>query len=77
MWCEHCFHSPHLPGCPLAPEPKPVYTCENCGEGIFQEDKYIESVDGYLCMHCLEDMSALELLEYIGADIETAENYYD
>lgn len=75
--CEYCLHYPHLPGCPNAPEPKPIYTCECCGNGIFQDDKYCASYRGPLCKECLDAMSAIELLEYVGESVKTAEADYD
>ena len=72
--CDLCMHSPHLTGCPNAPGPIPVFECRCCGKGIFNGDKYHESYQGPLCEECLEDMTALELLEYEGESIRTVES---
>jgi len=37
-------------------EPKPVYVCENCGEPIFEGQKYMEiPSDGTYCEECFKD----------------------
>lgn len=46
----------HLPGCPEAPQPKPINTCHECGGDIYAGDTVfkLETTDGikYLCCEC-------------------------
>ena len=74
--CEICGRIPHAPGCPNAPDPVPVLTCELCGEGIFDGDEYLDSEKGPVCMSCLEDMTMRELLETAGETLSTAQGGY-
>lgn len=70
--CDICLSSPCLPRCPNAPEPPTVYTCDECGEGIREGDEYIdESVK--ICRDCIENMSAMELLDVLDIGFRTAE----
>lgn len=43
-----------------------------CGEGIFEEDKYYDSPEGYICKDCVEDMTVSEFMEMIGETFSTA-----
>ncbi len=71
--CSICRQIPCHPRCPNAPEPEPVYICSECGEGIFEEDKYYEAGNGdRICKDCIEDMSASELMELFGEEFSTA-----
>ena len=39
MYCDVCGHiNGHAYGCPEAPQPKPVYTCKECGTDIYVGD---------------------------------------
>lgn len=53
--CEECgsiFN--HLPGCPNAPEPEPLFDCYACDCGICPGDRYFQ-IDGYVyCKDCME-----------------------
>lgn len=33
---------------------KPRYECDNCGEGIFSGDEYVEIGDGRYCEECIK-----------------------
>lgn len=70
--CAMCGSYPCVSRCPNAPEPKPVYVCEKCGYGIFEEDKYYDSPEGYICKECVEDMTVSEFMEMIGETFSTA-----
>ena len=71
--CSECHCWPHLPGCPNAPEPKTIFTCKYCGEGIIAGDEYAE-IDGVQYhTECLEDMTIYSLLDMFGVVVETAE----
>ena len=71
--CSICWQMPCHPRCPNAPEPKPVYECSVCKEGIYPGDEYFEAPDGPVCYDCLDDMSVFELISLIGDEIKTAE----
>lgn len=70
--CDICNSSPCLAGCPNAPEPQTVDYCHECGDDIREGEEYMnEGVP--LCMACIEDMSAKELIDFLGIEIKTAE----
>lgn len=67
MACEYCWSTfGHTAGCPNAPEPEPVYTCIECGEGIFMGDKYLDTEDGSICEDCMSQKTLDEILEIFG-----------
>lgn len=72
--CSVCHSSPCLAGCPNAPEPKPVYTCKFCGEGIFAEDHYVEIDGDYYHAECLENEMPFEnLMQLFGCTVQIAQ----
>lgn len=71
--CEICRQYPCDPRCPNAPEPKPVYECRKCKDGIQDGEKYFDSPDGPICKGCIEDMTVTEFMELIGETFSTAE----
>jgi hypothetical protein len=40
-----------------------VLRCVECGEGIYEEDKYFESAYGEICEECMDNKSPEEILE--------------
>ncbi len=72
--CSLCHVNPCHPGCPNAPEPRAVHTCDRCGDPILPGDKFIEEPDGdILCEWCLDNMTTNELLNELGFSFQTAE----
>jgi len=50
--CE-CHHRPHDPVCPDAPDPQPLFECEDCGYGIIAGEVYYNfEFFGRLCTLC-------------------------
>ena len=70
--CEYCHNIPHLAGCPNAPDPVPVLVCCECGEGILEGDKFLDTAKGPVCMDCLDDMMLEEILEAVGESLSVA-----
>lgn len=70
--CAICHQTPCHPACPNAPEPKPIYYCAECGEGIYDGDRYFECQEGCVCEECMDDMSAEEILELLGEKFKIA-----
>ena len=70
--CMICHQTPCHPRCPNAPEPKWIYQCSKCGEGIFAGDKYIDTGTETICEWCAEDMTVQEVLELFGEGYQTA-----
>ena len=71
--CEVCRQTPCHPRCPNAPDPVPVHKCVECGDGIFDGDRYVEINGKFYCEWCLDDMAAETLLSLCGYEMETAE----
>ena len=74
--CEICGQNPCDPRCPNAPDPEPVCTCDECGYGIFEGERFYRKDDGkIICMDCMENMNLDDLLDLFGIELETAEPY--
>ena len=52
--CELCRHNPCSAGCPNAPEPEPVYICDECEDGIYDGDTYYELGGKIYCQGCID-----------------------
>ena len=70
--CEVCRQNPCHPQCPNAPEPEPVYRCTECGDGIYEGERYAEIGGLKYCGSCLDDMAVETLLSLCGVDVEIA-----
>ena len=70
--CDVCMSGRHLPGCPNAPDPVPVLICHECGEWIFIEDQYLDTIDGPICMGCLSEKTVEEMLKIFGERLSVA-----
>lgn len=53
--CELCRHNPCLSACPNAPEPEPVYICDECEEGIYPGETAYEIGGKYYCETCIDN----------------------
>ena len=71
--CRVCMSVPCHPRCPNAPEPVEVFNCCKCGEGIQDGEKYYDSLGGYVCEDCIDDMTAREFMELIGEKFSIVE----
>ena len=56
MYCEHCHSSPHLTGCPNAPDPRTVFICSECGEMICEGDGFYRVMQETYCEDCMDSM---------------------
>ena len=72
--CSECHSWPHLPGCPNAPEPKAIFTCKHCGDGIIAEDEFADIDGDKYHAECLEDMTIYQLLGLFGVSVEIAQD---
>lgn len=70
--CAICRKNPCDSRCPNAPEAKAAYICTECGGEIFHGDKYFDSPDGIICKDCMNDMTAMEILELLGEEFSVA-----
>lgn len=70
--CEICRQNPCHPRCPNAEEPKGKYTCIKCGYGIMEDEEYLESEEGPVCVECLNDMCSREVVEICGGQLQRA-----
>ncbi len=71
--CEICRRSPCDARCPNAPEPRAIYKCAYCGEGITNGEKYLEYNGKYYHLDCIEEMSSDEIAKMFGCSVETAD----
>lgn len=53
--CEECRHHPCISSCPNAPEPEPVYICDECDEGIYPGETVYEIGGKYYCETCIDN----------------------
>lgn len=70
--CAVCMQTPCHPRCPNSPEPKPMYWCSICGEGIFEGDKFFQFGNTEICEECMDEMSAEKILDLFGERLITA-----
>jgi len=70
--CSICLQTPCAARCPNAPEPKAVYKCAYCGEGIIADEEYIEYDGSYYHADCVSGMTVKELCEAFDLKLETA-----
>lgn len=72
--CSVCRKNPCDPRCPNAEEPKPEFYCELCGRPVYGGDEYFETpIDGAkICVECVCNMDALEVLEMCNESLKTA-----
>ena len=70
--CSICGRTRCPSGCPNAEEPKSIYTCDYCGEGILAGDEYVEYGNDRYHTDCVMSMSVKELAEAFDFTIETA-----
>ena len=75
MPCEYCGqYITHHPRCPLYIPSKATHHCSACGERIYDGEEYIENDKGefrhYECFYGMK-----ELLEWLGYDIKTMDDY--
>lgn len=66
--CELCRQYPCHPACPNADPPRPLCTCKECKEGIYDGDRVVEIDGDYYHVDCLYEMSFEDLLRKL--DIE-------
>lgn len=53
-FCEHCHRTGyHLGGCPNAEDEQRAFTCDECGEAIYEGDKVYLLKDFVFCERCV------------------------
>ena len=74
--CEICRQIPCHSRCPNYEPPKASHYCSICGEGIYDGEDYIENQDGeYIHYECVQGIR--QLLEWLGNEIKTMEEFYE
>lgn len=75
--CDECRRIiGHDCRCPKYVYPNTYYCCEYCGEGIYENDEYIENDNGnYMHYDCIH--GTRELIHWLGYEIETMGEYND
>lgn len=65
--------TPCNPRCPNYMPPKVSHYCSICGNGIYDDEEYVENLDGE-CIHyeCIQGKQ--HLLKWLGYDIKIMEN---
>jgi hypothetical protein len=46
--------------------------CDECGEGIFEEDEYFDTGKGAICKECMDEKISSEILELLGEKFSVA-----
>jgi hypothetical protein len=66
--CSLCLKShTYSSGCPFEEnEAEAVMTCSDCKGDICDGDRYVDSDEGPVCENCLEEMTSVEALEFVG-----------
>lgn len=74
--CDVCLQNPCHSCCPNYEPPKASRYCSVCGEGIYEGEEYITNDDNE-CRHsdCFYELR--DLLEWLGSEIMTMEEYDD
>lgn len=70
--CMVCRQYPCHPRCPNADEPRTEHMCKECGNPIYEGEKYLETFKGDICKECLDDMSIETILYEVGEELHTA-----
>ena len=70
--CMECRQYPCHPRCPNAPDPEPVYVCDECREGIFDGGKYLHLGNRRICWDCIDVMDKEDILDLFGVDADYA-----
>lgn len=71
--CSECHCYPHFAGCPNAPEPMSVGTCEHCGHPIIVGEEYVEDMKLRLYhKDCVDDMLFDEIASRFGIEVMVA-----
>ncbi len=70
--CQICGQIPCHPRYPNAEEPKGKLTCIKCGYGIMEDDEYLASPGGPVCLECLEEMTTRKVIEICGEELQRA-----
>lgn len=52
--CMECRQNPCHPRCPNAPEPRVLFRCMDCGEGIREGDDYYDMMGEPYCESCVK-----------------------
>ena len=74
--CEICRKSPCDYRCPNYEPPKVSCHCSICGAGIYDEEKYIETLDGYYIHYdCAFEID--ELINFLGLEVKTMKSEND
>lgn len=61
--CSECLMTPCHSRCPNADEPKAIYKCPSCNEGIYRGDDCIEINGTWYHADCLTLEDLLELFD--------------
>ena len=61
------------PRSPYSPEPRAIYRCRHCKEGIVAGEEYAEIHGDEYHLDCLEDMGMAHVLKLMMVDVREAE----
>jgi hypothetical protein len=76
MACEFCLRDVgHDYRCPNYTPPSFTYCCVICGQGICDDEEYVENFDGeYAHYDCLSDLPMKQFVEWCGLEVKTMES---
>lgn len=74
--CEICRQIPCHSRYPNYVPLKTTHYCSICGDGIYDGEDYIENQDGeYIHYECVQGIR--QLLEWLGYEVKTMEDFYE
>lgn len=76
--CEICRQTPCDFHCPNYVPPKAALYCSLCDNGIHNGEEYIKNLDGESAHYdCVTGLSYYAMIEWLGGEIRTMEDFYD
>ena len=74
--CEICRQIPCHPSCPNYVPPKAARYCSICDEGIYGGEDYIVNIDDeYAHYDCVTNLGCREMIEWLGGEVNTMEDF--
>ncbi len=71
--CRSCYRVPDFHETPKDDQPDPIFHCEYCGYGIYEDEEYAEIGSNRYHIECLSnEMNIYELLDMLDVTVMKA-----